>query len=257
MMYLTRKSLYYMMNQVFPGFLLNLVTLLSFFIPPQQGTTIVMSGFITFGVYSVNMASTLPTQSDYITDVSSYFLSSIALNLIAFAWYIFRNHCLLRNEMPNWLKKFGELVKKMFCLCFLPDDKKDKNESSDKKSNEEIPKTNSTDLSIVVVTGDTKNNDLEKKSEADKLNAPILDSDKLAITEKAEKEGQNEEMKCKCGFCDRCTDCEADFKKDKDKGKLKKEIESSFDALNYLAFLIMLFTLLITNLSIWINLRQS
>ena len=114
MMFLTRKALYYMMNQVFPGFLLNLVTLLSFFIPPQQGTTIVMSGFITFGVYSVNLASTLPTQSDYIPDVSSYFLSSIALNFIAFAWFLYMNRSLQRNEMPNWLKKFGELVKKMF-----------------------------------------------------------------------------------------------------------------------------------------------
>jgi hypothetical protein len=256
-MFLTRKALYYMMNQVFPGFLLNLVTLLSFFLPPQQGSAIVMSGFITFGVYSVNMANTLPTQSDYITEISNYFLSSIALNLIAFAWYIFRNHCLLRNEMPNWLKKFGELVKKMFCLCFPPDDKKDKNESSNKKSNEDTPKTNSTDLSIVVYTGDTKNNDLEKKSATDKLNAPILDSDKLAITEKAEKEGQKEEKKCECGFCDRCTDCEAEFKKDKDKGKLKKEIETCLEALNYLAFVIMLFTLLMTNILIWINIIKS
>jgi hypothetical protein len=256
-MYLTRKPLYYMMNQVFPGFVLNLVTLLSFFIPPQQGTTIVMSGFITFGVYSVNMANTLPTQSDYLTEISNYFLSSIALNLIAFAWYIFRNHCLLRNEMPNWLKKFGEIVKKMFCLCFPPDDKKDKNEPSNMKSNEDKPKTNSTDLSIVVVSGGTKNNDLEKKSEGDKLNGPFLDSGKQAITEKTNKESKNEEKKCKCGFCDRCTDCEADFKKDKDKGKIKKEIESSLEALNYLAFVIMSFTLLITNLLIWINIKKS
>ena len=37
---LTRKALYYMMNSVFPCFILNLVTLLSFFMPPSSASGI-------------------------------------------------------------------------------------------------------------------------------------------------------------------------------------------------------------------------
>ena len=213
------------MNQVFPGFLLNLVTLLTFFMPPSMGTGIVMSGFITFGVYAVSVSNSLPTQSDYVPDMSSYFFSSIALNFIAFAWFLYMNRCLLRSEI---LQKFGELVKKLFCLCFPPDHKKDKKTSS--------PKAETVDSQTIVVT---------------------TESDKQKPVENLENTGKTEDKKCKCGFCDRCSDCEADFKKDKDKGKRKKEIESSFEALNYLAFVIMFIALVSTNLGVWINIKKS
>ena len=119
------------MNQVFPGIILNIVSLITFFMPASNAIAVALSGFITFCVYFVNMANSLPTQSDYMPDISSYFLSSITLNLISFSWFSCMNRCLLINEMPNWLKKFGESVKKIFCLCFPTEDKKDKN-SSDK-----------------------------------------------------------------------------------------------------------------------------
>jgi hypothetical protein len=37
---LTRKPLYYMMNSIFPCFILNIVTLVSFFMPTVNGITI-------------------------------------------------------------------------------------------------------------------------------------------------------------------------------------------------------------------------
>ena len=229
--FMTRKPLYYMMNYVFPGFLLNIVTLLSFFMPASAGTGIVMSGFITFGVYSVNTASTLPTQSDYIPKISNYFLSSIALNFIAFAWFLYMNRCLLRSEMPACLKMFGEKVKKIFCLCFPPEVKKDQKPSG---------KDNVDDLMS------------KKQTEGDtlKLDVLVAETPKLPDT----KESKTDDNKIKCGLCDRCIECQADFKKDKDKGKMKKEIESSFEALNWLAFWFMFTLLIITNIAVWVKL---
>ena len=71
-----------------------------------------------------------------------------------------------------------------------------------------------------------------------------------------QKVGKLEDNMNKCGFCDRCSDCQTDFKEDKDKGKTKKEIESSFEALNWLAFLCMFILLIITNVAVWVKLNN-
>ena len=88
--------------------------------------------------------------------------------------------------------------------------------------------------------------------------AIVIEADdaKLDLNEKPRKEKKTEERKCICKFCDRCSECEAEFKKDKDKGKSKKDLELILQALNWLAFLIMLICMLIGNLGIWLNLKK-
>ena len=195
-----------------------------------------MSGFLTFSLYSARMQADMPTQSDYMPDITSYFMMSISLNLIAFLWFIYMNRCLIKSDMPLWLEKFGELVKKIFCLCFPPD-KKD----SAKVANADVP--------IVVVSDGPKPNSIEN-----------LESEKTNVlpktTETLEKVSKIEDKKSKCDFCKRCSECESDFKKDKDKGKRKKDVESKLESLNYLAFVIMITAMLIGNLSVWINLKK-
>ena len=181
-----------------------------------------MSGFFTFSVYSLRIATDMPLQSDYMPDIASYFLASITLNMISFVWFVYMNRCLLRSEIPVCLDKFADLLKKLFCICF-PDEK--------------------------------------KVSNSDSLNIVVKDAEKAKMEEKLEivtnLEGKKMNKKEKCGLCDRCNSCEADFKKDKDKGKRKKEIESKFDALNYLAFVIMLIAMVASNMGIWINLNTK
>jgi len=55
-------------------------------------------------------------------------------------------------------------------------------------------------------------------------------------------------------LCERCSDCEADFKKEKEKGKRKKDIESKLQAVNYLAFIIMLIVMVSVILGVFVNL---
>ncbi|CAF3139563.1 unnamed protein product [Rotaria sp. Silwood2] len=68
--------------------------------------------------------------------------------------------------------------------------------------------------------------------------------------------GENQNMKSKCDFCNRCDSCQSDFDKEKAKGKNKKEIEARCNALNYLVFLFLLLCMFISNLAVWISMSQ-
>ena len=89
---------------------------------------------------------------------------------------------------------------------------------------------------------------------------PTKDNDKSKAVEGGEEKSKIEnetKKKDKCQFCDRCKDCEAGFKKEEEKGKKKKEIESKLDALNYLIFIIVLVAMFITQMSIWLTVSTA
>jgi hypothetical protein len=188
-----------------------------------------MSGFLSFALSSARMQADMPTQSDYLPDITSYLIMSISLNLIAFIWFIYMNRCLLKADIPQCLDKFGELVKKIFCLCF----------PSDKKESSKVANT-----SILLITDGTKNDSIEKSD-----NSVLPNS-----VETLKKVTEIEDKTNKCDLCERCSDCEADFKKEKEKGKRKKDIESKLQAVNYLAFIIMLIVMVSVILGVFVNL---
>ena len=126
---LSRKSLYYMMNTVFPCFILNIVTLLTFFMPFGNQIGLAMTGFLTFSVYSLRIASDIPVQSDYLPKISTYFISSISFNLMAMNWFVLRNRFMTQGSMPRFLEIICDLLKKVFCYCF-PEEKKTSNKTA-------------------------------------------------------------------------------------------------------------------------------
>ena len=71
------------------------------------------------------------------------------------------------------------------------------------------------------------------------------------VAAKTKSNETNDPAKPKCDFCDRCETCQADFDKDKTKGKNKKEIESKCGALNYLVFIIVCILMVISNIALW------
>ena len=130
--YISRQSLYYMMNSVFPCFILNGVTILTFFMPFGNGLGLAATGFMTFAVYSLRIASDLPVQSLYLPKISWYFLTSISFSLISMFWFVYQNRCISKSEMPNWLTFLGEKLKRFFCLCFQAN--KDEIKEEERKS---------------------------------------------------------------------------------------------------------------------------
>ena len=188
-----------------------------------------MTGFLTFAVYSLRISTDLPVQSDYIPKITAYFVFSIAINLLVMLWYVQRNHFIAKGEMPAWLSAFAVLMKRVFCYCFPPEKK-----VTPKDGIKEKEKPN--DCQIILIS--------EKPQDVPVL--PVA----VAIETKTE-------VKQKCNFCNRCETCEADLKKEKDKGKNKKEVESKCDALNWFLLVVVFVTITCVELGIWTSINNN
>jgi hypothetical protein len=133
-------------------------------------------------------------------------------------WFVSKTRMITVGKIPKFLDKFCELLQRVFFVCFEEELKKRNKTTPSKPGKEPLPR-------------------------AGKLSSPegnVISSDIPTIID------------CKkCGFCDRCMDCQAVFTKDTDKAKLKKDIDSKLDALNYLFFVILTVVLFVTQLAIW------
>ena len=102
-LYIQRNPLYYIMNSIFPCFILNCVTLIGYFMPFPMGMILASGGMMTFAVYNVAVSNFIPIQSDFLPDVSWYFITSITYNLVSIVWYVYMNQCKTKNEIPKCL----------------------------------------------------------------------------------------------------------------------------------------------------------
>ncbi|CAF1336558.1 unnamed protein product [Adineta steineri] len=272
-LYIQRKPLYFILNGIFACWVLNSVTLLSYTLPFGTQIGLCMTCFMTYSVYSLNFSSLFPQQSQYLMMITLYFLLSIFWTLISMAWFILCNHFTTKAEMPKFLYTFcGLLQKKVFFYCFpsAKDDKKKDvivNNSELKKSGdqESIQATiiqekkcaSCQKLLPSCFRRNTKVADIEKKDQPSPIeddtpkktnnnNFPIIDKPEVVTTDK-----KDENPKPKCDFCDRCETCQADFDKDKAKGKNKKDIEARCNALNYFIFIIILIFMAIAEFCVW------
>ena len=240
-LHLERKPLYYMMNSVFPCLILNMVTLLTFFMPFGNQVGLCMTGFMTFSVYSLRISTDMPVQSDFLPKITVYFILSITYSLITMFWFIQRNHWANKNSMPEFLEKFAELLKKFFCLCYPQDNKTSpEKKTEDELRNQEEGKVKASEL----------NNDLSNVGFLKNLTNEA-EAKEACLNKLPEKK---EELKC--NHCNRCEKCEEEFKKDKDKSKKKKDIESKLEAINYLMLIAMIVLMFTTQIGIWISINQ-
>ena len=82
-MIIKRKPLYYMINNIYPSLVLNIVALVSFALPFASQVTLCMSVFLTLAVYSVRVAGDMPAESDSLPWISLYFILEIFFTLIS------------------------------------------------------------------------------------------------------------------------------------------------------------------------------
>ncbi|CAF4761293.1 unnamed protein product, partial [Rotaria socialis] len=83
-----------------------------------------------------------------------------------------------------------------------------------------------------------------------------IDITPIETTTDANVDETNETTKAKCNFCNRCETCQADFDKDKAKGKTKKDIEARCSALNYFVFSCILLFMLASNMALWLHMSS-
>ena len=163
--------------------------------------TIGMSTFLTYGIYSINTSSQIPTQSEYLPMVTLFFVMSSFYTLISFTWFLAENFLRSRFYMPPFLVWYVEKLR--MAERFL------------------VEKTKALVNKIKKI-----------KFSCNKQNATQVEPiEKLQVT--VEKD---------------------DKRNEKEKKPDKETFNRNIDYLNHHIFYIILFTMICSNLVIWISL---
>ena len=186
-----------------------------------------MNVFLTLAVYSLRISSDMPLQSDYLPDITAYFLSAISLNMVTFFWVVYLNRCSTKGEMPRCLEILAVFLKKYPFRCLFP----------------------------VVKTKDKPEDENTDEKNVVQYYYPFNGSHFITHLKKPEKSESKKKLKCR--LCDRCETCESETKKDKDKSKDKKELESKLEAVNYLVFIILFLAMVSVQLGIWLGMNRN
>jgi nicotinic acetylcholine receptor len=110
---LQRRPLFFMITDVFPCFILNLLTMISFALPGSSQFGLCITIFLTFSVTLVRVTNDTPVQSVSLTAISMFFIMSELIALTSFSWFVCEN--LMRNNsyIPRILLKFAKLLRKI------------------------------------------------------------------------------------------------------------------------------------------------
>lgn len=112
-LYLSRKPLYYMLSGVLPCLILNIISLISYLLPFTVQIGLSMTCFLTLTVNSVRVSNDIPIQSDYLPNISVYFLISIVYPFLSILWFITRNYFETHSYLPTILQKFANKLLKL------------------------------------------------------------------------------------------------------------------------------------------------
>jgi hypothetical protein len=193
--------------------------------------------------------------------ITLFFLLSIGWTLLSLAWFVICNYYTSKGEMPKWLYDFCGHLQRVFFCCFpltKADDKKKKNQEAI-IDNGEFKMSQDQEITEATIVEEVKcvccqklfTSCLQKRVKVETINIIDTRSDlPIEGIEPIEKE------KPKCNFCNRCKSCQADFDKDKAKGKVKKDIEARCNALNYLVFICVLLLMFISNMALWLSMSH-
>lgn len=136
---LRRRPLYYMIADVVPCLILNLLNILAFALPSASQFGLAITIFLTYTVTLVRVSSDTPVQSLQMTLFSLYFIISQLLTLITLAWFVIENLFRTYAYMPSFMTLFGKLLRKLKCKCKCckkKSDKQPKDEENQPSQNE-------------------------------------------------------------------------------------------------------------------------
>ncbi|CAF1026896.1 unnamed protein product [Brachionus calyciflorus] len=106
---LSRRPLYFMVNGVLPCLVLNLITVLAFFMPFASQVSLTMTIILTSSIYSLRVANDIPVQSDYLPLITIYFMVSTLYSILTLIWFIIANQMLAKSKIPNFMLKLSKL----------------------------------------------------------------------------------------------------------------------------------------------------
>lgn len=108
------------MNVILPGILTSCVLLSVFFCTPAQKVHIGVAALLSFRLFLLNVADTIPRTSDHVPLLGIYLTSTMAITTLAMVSTVFvlNLHHAGERPVPKWAKKlFFVFLARLFCMC--------------------------------------------------------------------------------------------------------------------------------------------
>ncbi|CAG2232960.1 CHRNN [Mytilus edulis] len=120
-----RRILYYILNIIFPCFWLNVLSVLTFCLPPDAGEKITLSitVLLSYSVFMLLVAESMPPTSEFVPLIGIYLTMSMALASVAVILTVLvmkLHHCSPQQKrVPKWVRiiVLGILAKIVRCNC--------------------------------------------------------------------------------------------------------------------------------------------
>ncbi|KAH8856205.1 Acetylcholine receptor subunit alpha-type acr-16 [Schistosoma japonicum] len=121
--YMRRRTLYYLFNIIFPCLWLTVLSLVSFWLPPDSGEKITLgiTVLLAFSVFMLLIAENMPATSEFVPLIGVYLtvtMTMTSLSIILTVLVLHLHHTSSnRQPIPKYLRKFFfDIVAKFFCL---------------------------------------------------------------------------------------------------------------------------------------------
>ena len=205
---------------------------------------------MTYSVYSLNFSSLFPQQSEYLMMITLYFLLSICWTLLSMVWFITCNHITTKADMPKLLQVFCKRLQKVLFCCFPSPSGQDTKTKESKHISVQDADANTAryqesaetavNRSVQCLCCQTtfascfqRHNRVAGTANEQRF---VLEDSQLfrnelelhlrpieTTTSSSTNQINNEKVKVKCNFCNKCESCQAAVDKEKIKGKNKKQ----------------------------------
>ncbi|XP_013393012.1 neuronal acetylcholine receptor subunit non-alpha-2 isoform X2 [Lingula anatina] len=114
-----RRTLYYLINVIFPCLWLSILSLLGFWLPPDSGEKITLgiTVLLAFSVFMLLIAENMPATSDFVPLIGIYLTMTMAMTSLSIVLTVFvlQLHHASPNQkpVPEWVKRivFGVLAR--------------------------------------------------------------------------------------------------------------------------------------------------
>lgn len=118
--YIRRRHTFYIMNVILPGIMTSAVLLSIFFCTPSQKVHIGVAALLSFRLFLLNVADTIPRTSDHVPLLGIYLTCTMAITTLAMVATVFvlNLYGMKDKPVPAWARKvFVVYVAKFLCMC--------------------------------------------------------------------------------------------------------------------------------------------
>ena len=119
-LHLRRRHTFYIMNVILPGIMTSAVLLSIFFCTPSQKVHIGVASLLSFRLFLLNVAETIPRTSDHVPLLGIYLTSTMAITTLVMVATVFvlNLYNMKEKPVPLWVKRvFVTYVARILCMC--------------------------------------------------------------------------------------------------------------------------------------------